>query len=105
MEDHIRPTLTEKLNHIVLHVGTNDLVSDRQPDLIAKSIVDVASSIKNKNHDVTLSNIITGADHLKEKADEVNDYLSKICMERNIYLIDHSETLKTQHLTGSKLVL
>ena len=47
MEDHIRPTLREKLNHIVLHVGTNDLVSDRQPNLIAKSIVDVASSIKN----------------------------------------------------------
>ena len=105
MEDHIRPTLREKLNHIVFHVGTNDLVSDRQPDLIAKSIVDVAFSVKNKNHDVTLSNIITRADHLKEKANEVNDYLSKICMERNIYLIDHSKTLKTQHLSGSKLYL
>ena len=47
MKDHIKPTLREKPDFIVLHVGTNDLVSDRPPDLIAKSIVDVASSMKN----------------------------------------------------------
>ena len=86
-------------------MGTNDLLSDRPPDLIAKSIVDVASSMKNENHDVTVSNIITRADHFKEKANEVNDYLSKLCTEGNICLIDHLKTLKTQHLNGSKLLL
>ena len=65
-------------------MGTNDLVSDRPHDLIAKSIVNVASSMKNENHDVTAFSIITRADHLKEKPNEVNDYLSKLCMERNI---------------------
>ena len=99
------PRLREKPDHIVLHVGTNYLVSDRPPDLIAKSIVDIASSMKNENHDVTVSNIIARADHFKEKANEVNDYLSKLCMERNIYLIDHSKTFKTQHLNGSELHL
>ena len=88
----------------MLHVCTNDLVSDRPSDLIAKSIVDVASSMKNENH-VTVSNIIARADLFKKKANEVNDYLSKLCMERNIYVIDHSETLETQHLNGSKLHL
>ena len=73
MEDHIKPTLREKSDHIVLHMGTNDLVFDWPPDLIAKSIVDVASSVKNENHDVTVSNIITQADHFKEKANEEND--------------------------------
>ena len=105
MKDHIKPSLTEKPDHIVLHMGTNDLVSDRLSDLIAKSIVDVASSMKNENHDVTVSCIIAGADHFKEKSNEVNDYLSKLCMERNIYLTEHSKTLKTQHLNGSKLHL
>ena len=105
MKYHIKPTLREKPDHIVLHVGTNDLVSDRPTDLLVKSIVGVASSMKNKNHDVTVSNIVTRANHFKEKANEVNDYLSKLCMERNIYLIDHSKTLKTQHLYGSKLHL
>ena len=105
MKDHIKPTLREKPDHIVLYVSTNDLVSDRSLDLIVKSIVDVASSMKNESHDITVSNIITRAYHLKEKANEVNDYLSKLCMERNIYLIDHSKTLKTHHLNGSKLHL
>ena len=80
MKDCIRLTLREKPDHIVLHVGTNDLVSDRPTDLIAKSIVGVASSMKNKNHNVTVSNIVTRADHFKEKTNEVNDYLSKLCM-------------------------
>ena len=105
MKDHIKSSLREKPNHTVLHVGTNDLVSDRPPDLIAKSIVNVASSMKNENHDVTVSNIIARADLFKEKANEINDYLSILCMERNIYLTDHSKTLKTQHLNGSKLHL
>ena len=105
MKDHIKPSLRKKPDHIVLHVGTNDLVSDRPPDLIAKSIVDVASSRKNENHDVAVSNIIARADLFKEKANEVNDCLSKLCMKRNIYLIDHSKTLKAQHLSGSKLHL
>ena len=91
MKDYIKTALREKPNHIVLHAGTNDLVSDQPPDLIAKSIVDVASSMKNENHGVIVSNIITPADHLKVKANEVNDYLSKLCVERNIYLIDHSK--------------
>ena len=104
MKDHIKPTL-RGTDHIVLNVGTNDLVSDRPPDLTATSIVDVASSMKNENHDVTVSNIVTRADHFKGKANEVNDYLSKLCMERNICLIDHSKTLKTQYLNGSKLHL
>ena len=66
MKDHIKPSLREKPHHIVLHVGINDLVSDRPPDLMAKSIVDIASIMKNENHDVTGSNIIARADHLKE---------------------------------------
>ena len=105
MRDDIKPSLRAKPDHIVLHMGTNDLISDRPSDLIAKSIVDVASSMKNENHDVTVFNIIAQADLFKEKANEVNDYLSKLCMERNIYLTDHSKTLKTQHLNGSKLYL
>ena len=104
MKDHIKPTLRKKPNHTVLHAGTNDLVSDRPPDLIAKSL-NIASSMKNENHDVTISNIRIRADNFKEKANEVNNYLSKLCMDRNIYLIDHSKTLKTQHLNGSKLHL
>ena len=75
MKDLIKPSLREKPDHIVLHGGTNDLLSHRPPDLMEKSIVDVASSMKNENHDVTVSNIIARADRFGVKANEVNDYL------------------------------
>ena len=59
MKDHIKPSLIEKPDQIVLNVDSNDLDSYRQPDLHAKSIADIASSIKNEKQDVTVSNIVT----------------------------------------------
>ena len=97
MKDYLKP------DYFVLHVGTNDLDSDRSPDLIAKSIVDVASSLKTDKHDVTISNIITRNDRFMAK--ELNKCLTELCFERNILLIDHSKTLKSQHLNDSKLHL
>ena len=66
MKDHTKTSLREKPDHIVLYMDTNSLDSDRLPNLITKSIVDVASTMKNKKHDVTISNIMTQADHFKE---------------------------------------
>ena len=101
MKDYLKPPLRENPDHFVLHVGTNDLDSDGSPDLIAKSIVDVASSLKT---DVTISNIITRNDRFIAKANEVKKCLTKLCFERNL-LVDHSKTLKSQHLNRSKLHL
>ena len=100
MKDYLKPSLRENPDHFVLHVGTNDLDSDRSPDLIAKSIVDVASSLKTNKHDMTISNIITRNDRFMAKANEVNKCLTELYFER---LIDYSKTLKSQHLNWSKL--
>ena len=59
MKDYLKPSLRENLDHFVFHVGTNDLDSDRLPDLITKSIVDAASSLTTGKPDVTIPNIIT----------------------------------------------
>lgn len=64
-ETHIKPSLREKPDHSVLHMGTNDLNSNRPPELIVNSIVDVASSMDNEKYVVTASNIETWADHFK----------------------------------------
>ena len=98
MKDYLKLSLRQNPHHFVLHVGTNDLDSDQSPDLIAKSIVDVAFSLKTDKHDVTISNIITRNDHFMAKANEVNKCLTELCFERNFLLIDHSKTLKSQHL-------
>ena len=44
MVDHVKPTLRdEKPNHIILHIGTNDLCTEKAASQIAKSIMDVTT--------------------------------------------------------------
>ena len=59
--------LRERPDHLVLHVGKNDLDSERQPDLIAKSIADVAGTLKSEKHDVSISVIRVRNEKLKLK--------------------------------------
>ena len=33
MKDYVRPTIRENPNHIILHVGTNDLTTNIPPEL------------------------------------------------------------------------
>ena len=52
MKDYVKPLLRSLPNHFVLHVGTNDLNSNQTLEFIAKEIVDLATSLKNNQHDV-----------------------------------------------------
>ena len=97
MKDYLKPSLRQNPDHVVLHVGTNDLDSDKDPELIAKSIVDLASTVKKDTCEVTISNIVVRNDKFKKKA--------VLCVQRNILLIDHAKTIKPQHLNKSKLHL
>ena len=58
MKDYVKPSLRSTPNHFILHVGTNDLNSNQTSEVIAKEIVDLATSLKNNQHDVSVSNII-----------------------------------------------
>ena len=64
MKDHMKASMREKPDHIILQVGTNDLNSDRQPDLIVKSIVHLTITLKNNSQNVSVSNIIMRNDSL-----------------------------------------
>ena len=52
MKDYIKPSLIGNPDHFILHVGTNDLNTDRSPELIAKSIVDLATTLKGNSRDI-----------------------------------------------------
>ena len=105
IKDYLKASWRENPDHFILYVGTNDLDSDRSPDLVAKSIVDDASSLKADKQDVTISSIITRNDRFIAKENDVNKYFTELCFARNFLLIDHSKTLKSQHLNESKLHL
>ena len=107
MHDYVKPLVRSSPDHFILHVGTNDMSSDKSPKEIARSVIDLARSIKNEKHDVSISNIIIRADDkkLEEERCEVNSFLGKLCKEKNFYLIDRSTRIKRKHLKKGKLNL
>ena len=100
MKEYVKPLLRSLPTHFVLHVGTNDLNSNQTLEFIAKEIVDLATSLKNSQHDVIVPKIIFRTDNskLNAKRCQVDKILSELCHERNIYLIDHSRKIKQGHL-------
>ena len=57
MQDYVRPTLRENPGQIIVHVGTNDLASNKHPEQIKESIIGVATSLKSDTCDVLVSSI------------------------------------------------
>ena len=53
----------DKPDHLIVHVGTNDLNSEVSSKSIAKLIVDLAMSVKTKSNDVSVSNIVLTTDN------------------------------------------
>ena len=105
MNDCVKSPVGSSPDHLILHVGTNDLSLDKSPKEIARSRIDLAASIKK--HDFSISNIIIRVDDkkLEEKRCEVDDFLGKSCKEKNYYLIDHYTRIKRNHLNKRKLHL
>ena len=102
---YVKPIIRDKADHIIFHVGTNDIPSDKDAGDIAKSIVDLAMPTKFPTCDVSISNIITRKDKHQHKAQIVNNHLKEMCTNKNIKLIDHGKNIKHQHLNKSKLHL
>ena len=81
MKDYAKPcTREENPDHIILHVGTNDLSSDNSPERVGKSIVDLFQD----NRKVTISGIIPRNDEWNNKAELVNNHLNEMCTSANI---------------------
>ena len=55
MKELMKPSMRKKPDHIILHIGKKDLKSDRVSDLIAKSVIDLAITMKSNSQNLTLS--------------------------------------------------
>ena len=59
MKDYMKPSICENNpDHIIFHVGTNDVLSDKNQQVIAQSIVDLVKNVTNDNLQVTVSSIV-----------------------------------------------
>ena len=76
MTDYVKPCIRENNpDHIIFHVGTNDIPTSKDPLAIAQSIVDLAKSVMTQDRGVTISGIIPRNDQWNSKIREVNDSL------------------------------
>ena len=85
MQDYVKPTLRENPDQIIVHVGTNDLASNKRPEQIAESIIGVTTSLKSDICDVLVSSITVRNDQHRKKVAEVNIVLKELCKEKNLY--------------------
>ena len=106
MKDYLKPSIRENnLDHFIFHVGTNDIPSEKTPQVIAQSIVDLATTVANDNLQVTVSSIVPQNDQWSKKVYEVNKILLNLCKDVNIPFISHSAIDAKRNLNNSKLHL
>ena len=106
MKDYVKPSIrVNNPDHIIFHVGTNDVSSEKTPQVIAQSIVDLVKTVANDNLQVTVSSIVPRNDQWSKKVYEVNKALLNLCIDVNIPFISHSAIDAKRNLNNSKLHL
>ena len=101
------PFITRKSWSFYPNIGTNGLNTERSLELTAKSIVNLATTLKGNSRDVSVSYIIARTDNsnLNEKRYYINVHLTEIRKKRKLNLINHSKQIKPNHLNRGKLHL
>ena len=107
MQDHVKPTIRDiNPQQIILHVGTNDLKTERTASQIAESMIDLTISLKNNGNMIAVSGIVASLDELNNKAAKVNNHLELMGKQRRSPYIPHCETIDpNKHLNESNLRL
>ena len=106
MKDYVKPCIGENdPDHVIMHVGTNEMNSELPPERIAKSVIDVAKNVKTDTRSVSISGIIPRNDNFNNKVMEVNKELAKMCKREKFQFLEHSNINPKAHLNKSKVHL
>ena len=96
--DHVKPTIRDdKPDHVILHTGKNDLCVEKIASQIARSITELAMSLKDNDNSVIVSGIDPRNDNLNNKATEVNKRLLLMRKKRKIPFIAHENIDSSKH--------
>ena len=107
MQDHVKPTIRDiNPQQVILHVGTNNLKTERTASQIAKSIIDLSISLMKNENIIAVSDIVPRLDELNNKAMEVNNHLKLMYKQRGLPYISHCDTIDpNKHFNESNLHL
>ena len=106
MEHYSKPPLERNPELVILHIGTNDIKSDKSPSEIASNIHKLAKEMEQGERKVAISALIprNDSEDLTKKSNMVNIAVRKLCEGKGTDLIEHT-ALTTRHLNGSNLRL
>jgi lysophospholipase L1-like esterase len=100
MEYYVKPTLARTPDHLILHVGTND-VRQSTPQEITNAISMLGQQIKKElpTTNLAISEVITRNDDpsLNTKITELNTKLSQVCTNNKWKIITH-RNISSEHL-------
>ena len=102
---HVKPTQEKEPAQMVVHIGTNDLSSNKNSDEIADEIVNFTKSIKTAENNIVISSIVPRKDRLNNKAKEVNLHLKEKCEANNLSLIEHHNINPYRHINAKGIHL
>ena len=102
MYHQIKPTQRNfQPNVYILHVGTNDLLTDMTSEEISEKIITFSKQLQWENNEVAVSGIVPRSDSYREKAIAVNEVLKDTCTKENM----HSNINVRRHLNRNNLHL
>ena len=87
IKEHTKLTMREKLDHVILYIGTHYFSIEKEPEFISKSIVDLVCTLKSNFVDVVISNTIVRKDKYSNKCIAVNYHLTRFGIEKTIFFI------------------
>ena len=100
MVSYFTPLINKRPDHILLHIGTNNLATD-SPQEIAENILALTQMITYKGIGCSVSEIIRRDDYLSLVGQEVNCILTHV-LPTHIELVC-DDTIRTHHLSGLHL--
>ena len=77
MRDHAKPSQHYNPDEIILHMGSNDLLTPKTAEVISDEIIKLAPELKTDENDIIVSDIIGRNDEHNEKGMRVNSLFLK----------------------------
>ena len=106
MFDYVKPIQRDfDPDAYILHIGTNDLTTDKKPDEICSEISRLVKVLKINKNKIVISAIVPRGDACNTKVEKVNSLLKEFCENNGIDLILHVNIIVKRHLNKGRLHL
>ena len=85
----------------MIHIGTNDLGTDKTPDDIFSEILRLVKELKTDKNKIVVSTIVPRGDAYNTKAEQVITLLKEFCENNGTDTISHDNINVKKHLKGN----